>query len=53
MAEYECELRTYGSGIRLDQNWMLIHRGEEGDGGSGMGGGVSSNFRLFADAINE
>ena len=29
--------------IRLDQNWIFMHRGEKGDG---------SNFRLFADVMN-
>ena len=32
------------SGIRLDQNWIFMHRGEKGGG---------SNFRLSADVINE
>ena len=41
---FECKLRTCKNGIRLDQNWIFMHRGEEGGG---------SNFRLFADVINE
>ena len=42
---FECELRTSKSGVRLDQNLMFMHRGEEGVG--------DSNFRLFVGVINE
>ena len=38
-------IKDVQSGIRLDQNWAFMHRGEKG--------GWDSNFSLFADVINK